>query len=226
MLRVIRNHRRAAYNAPADEYEGCRSRRWASIRRSARRTAGRSGARVAGIGALALRRAVRLSQCADDAAGADRHHRSADGLRHHRSRARLRARQVQEAGRRRLFQDRQPEHRAGAAAISATPRTSARRYLAYVLGTLSLDGAPYVNRETLEREGLHRRRSSTRSKSRCRASSSWGSPSTPGRLVTRRFGRARHLHGGGEQAGLRSAARARLHAADRSTRPTSTSAAR
>ena len=44
----------------------------------------------------------------------DRHHRLHDGLRHHRHRAGLLAGQVQEAGRRRLDADRQPDHPAGA----------------------------------------------------------------------------------------------------------------
>ena len=42
------------------------------------------------------------------------HHRLHDGLRHHRHRAGLLAGQVQEAGRRRLHADRQPDHPAGA----------------------------------------------------------------------------------------------------------------
>ena len=41
MLRVIRNHRRAAYNAPHGEYEGLRSRRSASTLASPRRTCSR-----------------------------------------------------------------------------------------------------------------------------------------------------------------------------------------
>ncbi len=49
--------------------------------------------------------------------GADRHHRLHDGLRHHRHRAGLLAGQVQEAGRRRLDADRQPDDPAGAAAV-------------------------------------------------------------------------------------------------------------
>ena len=50
----------------------------------------------------------------------DRHHRLHDGLRHHRHRAGLLAGEVQEARRRRLDADRQPDHPAGAAASSAT----------------------------------------------------------------------------------------------------------
>ena len=65
--------------------------------------------------ALAPRRAARLSQCAGDRDRADRHDRPRHGLRHHRHRARLRAGEVQEARRRRLFQDHQPRRAGGAA---------------------------------------------------------------------------------------------------------------
>ena len=83
-------------------------------------------AREAWDRALAARRATRLPQRADDVARPDRHHRPADGLRHHRRRARLRAGQVQEARRRRLLQDRQPEHRAGPAQPRLLRRRAAR----------------------------------------------------------------------------------------------------
>ena len=73
------------------------------------------------------RREERLPQRAGLGARADRHHRLHDGLRHHRHRAGLLAGQVQEAGRRRLDADRQPDDPAGAAASSATsPRRSRR----------------------------------------------------------------------------------------------------
>ena len=57
----------------------------------------------------------RLPQRAGLGARADRHHRLHDGLRHDRHRAGLLAGQVQEAGRRRLDADRQPDDPAGAA---------------------------------------------------------------------------------------------------------------
>ncbi len=81
-----------------------------------RRAGGRSrhGARAVGRDARP-RRSVRLPQRAGHAARAHGHHRVHDGLRHHRHRARHRAGQVQEAGRRGLSQDRQPD-RAGRAA--------------------------------------------------------------------------------------------------------------
>ena len=61
------------------------------------------------------RREERLPQRAGLRAGPDRHHRADDGLRHHRHRAGSRAGQVQEAGRRRVHADRQPDGAAGAA---------------------------------------------------------------------------------------------------------------
>ena len=63
---------------------------------------------------LRARRAERLPQRAGHRARADRHHRPDDGLRHHRHRAGPRAGQVQEAGRRRLDADRQPDRAARA----------------------------------------------------------------------------------------------------------------
>ena len=153
MLRVIRNHRRAAYDAPA-EYEGLTvtpmgidaALRAADLRQAAREALG-PGARA--------RRAARLPQRPGDGARADRHDRPADGLRHHRRRARLRAGEVQEARRRRLLQDRQPVRRRRRCATSATAETQVkadRRRTS--LGTLTLHGAPHVNRETLKAKGF------------------------------------------------------------------------
>ena len=66
-------------------------------------------------GVLKIGEQERLAQRAGLGARADRHHRLHDGLRHHRHRAGLLAGQVQEAGRRRLDADRQPDDPAGAA---------------------------------------------------------------------------------------------------------------
>ena len=60
------------------------------------------------------RGAQRLAQRPGIGARPHRHHRTDDGLRHHRHRAGPGARQVQEAGRRRLHADRQPDGAAGA----------------------------------------------------------------------------------------------------------------
>ena len=73
------------------------------------------------------RRAARVPQRAGDRARADRHHRLHDGLRHHRRRAGHRAGEVQEAGRRRVDEDRQPDRADGAARSSATARSRSRR---------------------------------------------------------------------------------------------------
>ena len=67
-------------------------------------------------------RGQRLPQRAGQPARADRHHRLHDGLRHHRHRARPRPGQVQEAGRRRVHADRQPDR----AARAEEPRLPAR----------------------------------------------------------------------------------------------------
>ena len=93
MLRVMRMHRDAAY---ADR-----------PRHVPRATLWRAALRGLGRGGRA-RRAARLPQRAGHGARADGHDRPPHGLRHHGHRARLRAREVQEARRRRLLQDRQP----------------------------------------------------------------------------------------------------------------------
>ena len=109
-LRVMRKHRDAMRGVnsklvPADLYQ------------AARIVVGRGGG---------ARRAVRLPQRAGDRAGADRHHRLHDGLRHDRRRARHRAREVQEAGRRRVDEDRQ-HHRADGAQEARLQRRAGRR---------------------------------------------------------------------------------------------------
>ncbi len=63
-----------------------------------------------GVGA---RRGLRIPERADDLHRPHRDDRLGDGLRHHGHRAGLRPGQVQEAGRRRVFQDHQPESSAG-----------------------------------------------------------------------------------------------------------------
>jgi ribonucleoside-diphosphate reductase alpha chain len=107
MLRVMRNHRRAAYDVARGEYEGLSTTPRASTRASARPTCSPPRASE-WDSALRPRRAARLPQRPGHGHRPDRHHRPADGLRHHRHRARLRPREVQEARRRRLLQDHQP----------------------------------------------------------------------------------------------------------------------
>ena len=86
MLRVIRNHRRAAHGNPAAMRRSpsirCRSTTPPARRPTSSRT--RPGA---WDDALALGETARLPQRADHRGGADRHHRPRDGLRHHRHRA-------------------------------------------------------------------------------------------------------------------------------------------
>ena len=112
MLRVIRNHRRAAHGENAGyeklatppvrlDHAACAGGR--------RRFPAACRACQARLGPCArARHRARLPQRPGDRDRADRHHRPGHGLRHHRHRARFRAGQVQEARRRRLFQDHQP----------------------------------------------------------------------------------------------------------------------
>jgi ribonucleoside-diphosphate reductase alpha chain len=107
MLRVMRNHRAAAYgktegyeavnvNPVALDHANCPDQRLVEL------------AKQAWDEALTLGEAARLPQRAGDRHRAHRHDRPGDGLRHDRHRARLRAGEVQEARRRRLLQDHQP----------------------------------------------------------------------------------------------------------------------
>ena len=90
-LRVIGKHRDAAYAIPTDGAPQPLI----------------DAARLTWDEALELGRDARLPQRAGVGARPHGHHRVHDGLRYHRHRARHRARQVQEAGRRGLPQDRQ-----------------------------------------------------------------------------------------------------------------------
>ena len=91
-LRVIRKHRDAAYSSPAGRAAGRPRRRPGGVRRGPR-----------------ARRGARLPERPGDRAGPHRDHRVHDGLRYHRRRAGHRPHQVQEARRRGLPQDRQPD---------------------------------------------------------------------------------------------------------------------
>ena len=97
-------------------------------------------------------RGARLPQRAGDRARADRDHRLHDGLRHHRRRAGHRAGEVQEAGRRRADEDRQPDRADGAAE-------------ARLLGAAG-QGDHRVHR----RERDHRRRAAHQGQRTCRCS--------------------------------------------------------
>ena len=181
MLRVIRNHRRAAYGERTG-YEQCddaagaaRPRRHAATSNCSALTPSAAWDR-----ALALGERARLPQRAGHRGRADRHHRPGDGLRHHRHRARLRAGEVQEARRRRLLQDHQPR-RAGSAARARLQRKRDRR-------DRGLCGRPRLARPTRRpsttprsRPRASRPKRSRRSKRRCRPPSTSSSPSTNGR---------------------------------------------
>ena len=125
MLRVIRNHRRAAHGKSRG-YEGARGQSGAARPRLL--PAGRHRRACQGrLGPGArTRRAAWLPQRPDHGGGADRHHWPGDGLRHHRHRAGLRAGEIQEARRRRLLEDHQPR-RARGAARARLPRKRDRR---------------------------------------------------------------------------------------------------
>ena len=163
MLRVMRNHRRAAHGeaqgyeklsiAPVPLDHTRSSAAWRQCR--AQGLSRPLGARQEGLGPRArARRAARLPQRAVDRDRADRHDRPGDGLRHHRHRAGLRAGQVQEARRRRLLEDHQPR-RAGSAAHA---RLLAKRRIAeievYAVGHGNLAQAPGINHTTLKAKGF------------------------------------------------------------------------
>ena len=126
MLRVVRNHRRAAYNAPPEEYEGLTIAPVgiddaALPRLPARRPPARECDRMVELGEKHGYRNAQVT-----VHRADRHHRPGHGLRHHRRRAGLRPGEVQEAGRRRLLQDHQRLDPACPARASATRRSRSR----------------------------------------------------------------------------------------------------
>ena len=81
--------------------------------------------------------------------GPHRHHRVHDGLRHHRHRARHRAHQVQEARRRGLPQDRQPDGPGAPCASSATRPTQVEEIIAYINERETIEGAPGLRPEHL-----------------------------------------------------------------------------
>lgn len=114
MLRVMRNHRRAAHGETAG-YEGLSVK---PGRARPRRLPGPGSDRPCqgrlGQGGRA-RREARLPQRPGHRDRADRYDRARHGLRHDRHRARFRPGEIQEARRRRLFQDHQPRGSRGVA---------------------------------------------------------------------------------------------------------------
>ena len=114
MLRVIRNHRRAAHGESRG-YEALAVNPVPLDHASCPQADIVAHARAAWDQALELGETQRLPQRADHRGGADRHHRPGDGLRHHRHRAGFRAGEIQEARRRRLLEDHQPRRARSAA---------------------------------------------------------------------------------------------------------------
>ena len=155
MLRVIRNHRRAAHGEKRD-YEGLAVR---PVALDAERVPVRELVEAArtglGRGARA-RRGARLPQRPDHGDRADRHDRPGHGLRHHRHRARLRAGQVQEARRRRLLQDHQPDGAQGAQGARLRQRAD-RRHRALRGRPRHADRRARDQPREPRRQGLHAR---------------------------------------------------------------------
>ena len=114
MLRVIRNHRRAAYGE-TQGYEGLSVNPVALIHGECPDQDLIAHATAAWDKALELGEKHGYRNAQVSGHRADRHDRPGHGLRHDRHRARFRAGQVQEARRRRLLQDHQP-CRSGSAA--------------------------------------------------------------------------------------------------------------
>ena len=162
MLRVMRNHRRAAYGE-TDGYEKLSiapvpldhaSLTTPTTRRS-RASPRLVHARQDGLGqGDQARRAARLPQRAGDRDRADRHHRPGDGLRHHRHRARLRAGEVQEARRRRLLQDHQPRGARGAAHARLLAKPTSPRSRPTPSATAGWRRRPAINHTTLKAKGF------------------------------------------------------------------------
>ena len=153
MLRVMRNHRRAAHGersgyekvatppVPLD-HKACPDAR---LSEHAKRAWDR---------ALDARRGAWLPQRAVERDRADRHDRPRYGLRHHRHRARFRAGEIQEARRRRLFQDHQPRRAGGAARARLWRKRDCRDRRLCRRPWFSLGQAPAVNHGTLKAKGF------------------------------------------------------------------------
>ena len=105
----------ARRTASAPAMRGLQRRRFRSITRPVRTRRMIEHAERAWDRALSLGEQHGYRNAQASVIAPDRHHRPGHGLRHHRHRARLRAGEVQEARRRRLFQDHQPRG-AGSAA--------------------------------------------------------------------------------------------------------------
>ena len=187
VLRVLRNHRRAAWSETAG-YEGLHT---LPVPLDAAHCPDQplvEAARAAWDDALAHGRAARRAQRAGHGDRAHRHDRPGHGLRHHRHRARFRAGQVQEAGRRRLLQDHQPDgaDRPRDAGLRRPSRSRTSRR--YAVGHGTLDGAPGINHATPARPRASPTRPCARSRRRCRPRSTSSTSSTASRWARRSAG--------------------------------------
>ena len=153
MLRVMRNHRRAA-NGEAFGYEKLSIAPVPLDHAALADKALSAHAIAAWDKALELGEAARLSQCAGQRRRADRHDRPRHGLRHHRHRARFRAGEIQEARRRRLFQDHQPR-RPRRAALARLWRARDRRHRHLRGRPRDAERRPGDQSRDAAREGLH-----------------------------------------------------------------------
>ena len=163
MLRVVRNHRRAAYNAPRERVRGPDDHAGRHRRTLLPRLPARGGPPRMRPHARAGREA-RLSQRPGHVHRADRHHRPGHGLRHHRRRAGLRPGQVQEAGRRRLLQDHQRLDPAGPRPARLHAASRSKTSSATAAGPARSHGCPHINRASLQGQGLPRRRAASASR--------------------------------------------------------------
>ncbi len=190
MLRVMRNHRRAAYGDRTGYEEMTIPPVPLDHKANPDQKTGRT--RQARLGPRArARRGARLPQCAGDRGRADRHHRPGHGLRHHRHRARFRAGEVQEARRRRLLQDHQPR-RAGSAARARLSRKRHRRDRGLCRRPRLAGPGAGDQPHARSRPRASPTRRSRKSRRRCRPPSTSSSPSTSGRSAKTSARRARH----------------------------------
>ena len=189
MLRVIRNHKRAA-DGEVSGYESLSVAPTPLDHASARQ--GRPRLRPferSGAGRLERRAGARREAWVSQRAGLrrrpDRHDRPRHGLRHDRHRARLRPGQVQEARRRRLFQDHQPR-RAGRPAGARLWREGDRRHDR--LRRRPGDPRPCAGHQpfVVARQGLARGGDRQGRGGSCAAPSTSASSSTSGRSAPRR----------------------------------------
>ena len=227
MLRVIRNHRRAAYNAPAAEYEGLtvtpgRHRRPRTARRTCSQAARSESDRMLELGEKHGYRNAQVT-----VHRADRHHRPGHGLRHHRHRAGLRPGEVQEARRRRVLQDHQPVGPAGPGQARLHARGRSTTSSATAAGPRTLDGLPARQPGEPQGQGVHRRGARRKVEAaaarRVRAAVRL-QPLDPRRRLPQATRSASRRSSSTPRRSTCSTA-PRLHASSRSTRPTPTSAA-